>query len=499
MRQRSRGVLAFAGQPAGFLGLILAVCLVVRIPSFVVQLFDPDEAVIANQAITLQHGGRLYLDAIDRKPPIPAWIYEGVFALTGGTDLRWLHLVAAVLLALAAYAVSRDPSLSTRIERRWAAGLLITGAVAFLPTNAQAANFAHFALAPGAAAMVLARRRGVASAVAGGVCLALAVGCRQTWLVGIPAAAFSMWRCGEPRRIMPYGAGFVVAVGGIVWASGDPRGLLHWVVLGNGGFVSSLPSAAGLLTALTMNVLVQVILLHAVLWLLAARRFKDRSGDLDLWFWVAGGLLAYVTGWRFFGHYFLQTLPPLCILAAPVAARLRSKLVPATLALTGVVVWALAFTPQAVRSYPDPTRAAAYVRAHTTPGERVLIWGNFPELQWQADRPIAGGFVHSDFVTGLTGYRDPSPTTLATVDSAITRHFLASLRAHPPALIVDTATVRAADTKDVRGVGLRGYGAYPMSVIPGFRNWVDQHYARAAVVDGLTMYRWKGGVPAEQG
>ena len=42
--------------------------------------------------------------------------------------------------------------------------------------------------------------------------------------------------------------------------------------------------------------------------------------DIDLWLWVASGLAAWAAGLRFFGHYWLQVVPPLVLLAVPVVA-----------------------------------------------------------------------------------------------------------------------------------------------------------------------------------
>lgn len=70
---------------------IVAMVAVARLPSFVHQLFDGDEAAIAAQAISIRDGGTLYVDSIDRKPPLPPYLYSWSFELFGNTDLRPLH------------------------------------------------------------------------------------------------------------------------------------------------------------------------------------------------------------------------------------------------------------------------------------------------------------------------------------------------------------------------------------------------------------------------
>ncbi|GAB3587576.1 hypothetical protein [Calidifontibacter terrae] len=465
-------------------GALVAGLLILRMPSLWRQLFDPDEAVLADQAITLTHGGQLYTDAIDRKPPLPAEIYRGIFDLTSSTDLRPVHLMVTVCLGLAAWMISTDPSLRDRRSRWTAAALFVLGCVAFLPSTAQSANFAHFAVLPGAAAMVLARRSERGSAFVAGVAVILAVGCRQTWLIGIPASAVSIWCVGKKMRFAEWLAGLGVGAAVVVVVSGDAAGMLHWAILGTGGFLTSLPSTAGLAQALGVNVVGQVVVMHAaLLWLVWRARSTWRAHP-DLWVWVCSGLIAFIAGWRFFGHYFLQSLPPMAVLAAPVLVGLTShhrRRAIAVLAATALATLGLAFWPAIVRSYPNPTRFAATVDALTLPGQKVLVWGNYPEALWTADRPAAGAFVHSDFVTGLTGYRDPDPSTVATVPVATTTAFMTAVVRQRPTLVVDTSTA-----------GMRGYGSYPMTVVPELERLIKRCYRRTTVVDRVTVYRRVG-------
>ena len=177
-----------------FLAVVVALALVVRTPGYVHQLFDPDEAAIASQAITIRDGGTLYVDAIDRKPPLPPFVYEASFRLTGSTDLRPLHLVAALGLAGAALVLGLDARRRHGARAGWWAALLtVGGAVAFFPVDAQAANYAHLALFPGAVAVVWARRGTVPASALAGAALGVAVLSRQSWIAGIVAGLAASW------------------------------------------------------------------------------------------------------------------------------------------------------------------------------------------------------------------------------------------------------------------------------------------------------------------
>ena len=51
-----------------------------------------------------------------------------------------------------------------------------------------------------------------------------------------------------------------------------------------------------------------------------ARRATDRS-DTDLWLWFISGAVMVAIGLRFFGHYYMQIVPPLCLLTAGALVR----------------------------------------------------------------------------------------------------------------------------------------------------------------------------------
>ena len=76
------------------LGLLTVV---LRAPTFVTRLFDPDEAAIGVQAMVVRAGGTLYTDIYDRKPPLPPLLYATSFSITDSTDIRLMRLLVTTL------------------------------------------------------------------------------------------------------------------------------------------------------------------------------------------------------------------------------------------------------------------------------------------------------------------------------------------------------------------------------------------------------------------
>lgn len=467
-----------------------ALVALLRLPSFVTGLFDPDEASIASQAITLQHGGRLYVNSIDRKPPIPPEVYR-VFFDWFGTSLIPLHVLVAVLLAIGGGVVATD--LSRRhgtAAAWWGLVLYVGGALAFLPDSGQAANYAHFALLPGTLAVVWARRETWRWAVLAGLALGVATLCRQTWAIGILPGALALWWPRRDRRSVAQAAAYVVIAVMTVASAAllfPPSGFWHWTFSSNEGFVASFGSASMVIPSF-FGQTGMFLGFHAALAILLVMRVAERERrdkDWDLWLWTLTGLIAAFTGFRFFGHYFLQVLPAPVLLAAPVAASAAASLLwrrvlTGLVTVASVLAFVFAWIPRTLRSLPNPAALASYVDMHTTKDQSIFIWGNFPEVYWQANRATAGDFVSTDFVVGLSGNRKASPATLADATPGAIPTLLESLVKQPPTLILDTSTG-----------GIRQYGNYPMSVVPQLEDWVRVRYQHVATVDDVWIYRLK--------
>jgi hypothetical protein len=464
-------------------GSIAVFVLLMRAPAMLsTRWYDPDEAAITMQATAMRRGGTLYIDMADRKPPLPPLLYEWSFRLTNSTDLRPLRLLVTVMLAAAAVLLVNDVRRTHgRVTSLWAGGLYVLGAFAFSPADAGAANYAHFALPIATVALICCRRPGVRWAAVGGLALGLAILARQSWIFAVPAGAFSVYRLSRWKGVLAFAG--ACAAGFLVSATFVPLSAFwYWAFASTPGFVfASTSIGAVVLRALGATGL--FVLCHLTLTVAAGWGWpKSRRTDADLWVWVATGLVAIAAGFRFYGHYWMQVLPPLALLAAPVLASLRvnwQRLGAATIAATAVIMWILLLSPNIFRHRYSANAEAAYVRAHTIPDQRIFVWGSFPELSVQSDRPAAGRLVTSDFVTGRSGGRQDPADTLPNASARAQKTMMDDLRADPPELVVDTS-----------GEKSLGYSRYPISVFPAFDDFVHANYTVETTLDGgFTIYR----------
>ena len=333
---------------------------------------------------------------------------------------------------------------------------MIAGAMALFPADAGAANYAQFALLPGTAAIVWSRRGTLLTAVAAGVGdrrrdaqqAELAARRRahvpQRW----PATAGgATWCSVSPDRPRPSprpastprsagsGSGTSPTVPGFVFAGSGSGRRIGEGPRGLAGFAMFHP----------------VPIVALVGERSSARRRRDptsslagrsRPVDLD----ARPGMARMGSG--------TAVLRPLLVAGGSTARRCWPC--PSSRVWTGRArlrrspaspsprrsAWVLLFVPG---SFHRATRSDGFAGCASTPhpttGDRVFVWGSYPEVLVAAERLPAG-----DWCTPTSSSAAPAAATTRQRHSAsaipgAAGHHAGSLAAHPPVLILDTSTV----------------------------------------------------------
>ncbi len=464
--------------------LVFAVVAVaVHVPSLSNRSLNSDEAYAATQAQVLNRGGRLYTDTVDRKPPVVPYLYAATFRLTGSDDLlgvRLLALVADVLTALLLAGEAR------RRFHRDAAGLIVGllflgSSAAFYATDFQTANFEVFMLPLMVAGFVLAVRH---RPLAAGLALGVATLTKQTAATTLLPAAWLAWEARpaglalRARRLARLGVGFAAPIVAAALAFGV-HPFFTWVFTGNGGYLST-GGAVGYVVHLGLRQTLWFVLANVAVVGLAVLAVRHRREDVDLWLWVVAGALAVVTGLRFFGHYYLQLLPPLALLATrPLVHASKRALAAVAVAIAVPVGF---FVHQALAAPRSRTELVtqdlvAYVRRTVPPDAPILVWGHLPEVYWESGRPPATRFATTEFLTGQSGGRPPSLLGMQDAAPGAWADFEADLAAHPPALILDLSPAN-----------LRNSRYESLARFPRFGDYVRRHDRVVAVIDGVVAY-----------
>lgn len=454
------------------LPLLAVLALVTRIPSFRWPLWSPDEGYLAAQARMLAGGGELYETVVDRKPPLVPWLYEGAFALFGDATLFPLKVLAVAAQLLTAVL------LAGIARRRWGDGAGRTAGVLHLlvsvglnPEDAQAATFEVFMLPCTAAAMWCADRRRWGAAGAAVACAFLV---KQTGGAALVPVAWLLWQSGAARRdVLRLGVGLCAPVLAAA-AVTNPAGFLFWTVTGSGAYASFAGSELHvLLRGLANTALLAAACAGIVPPVVRVLRIA-RTGSTDLWLWLASSAGAVLVGFHFFGHYYLQLTPCIALVGTAALQILpRERTWTAVTASAGVCALFLAWGMLAPRpELAHAERIADEVRARTSPGERVLMWGIHPETYWLADRAPASRYLTAGLLTNYSGGRNgPQVGEKYAVDGAWPV-FREELRRHPPALVVD----------DSRG---KPYGS---DRVPSLRRILAAGYRPVLRVEGAVVY-----------
>ncbi|MGW1722113.1 ArnT family glycosyltransferase [Streptomyces sp. NPDC002306] len=440
-----------------------------RLPSFAHPLWNPDEGYLAVQARLLAHGGRLYETVVDRKPPLVPWLYEGAFALCGShslTSVRVLAVLAQLLTAVLLASLAR---------RRWGDGAGRTAGVLYLlvsvglnPEDAQAAGFEVFTLPCTAAAMWCADRRRWTTA---GIAVACAFLTKQTGgAVLLPV----LWLCGPARPALLRLAAGVAAPVLCAALVTDPAGFLFWTVTGSAAYASFTGSELHVLARGLTNAAILAVACAGLLPPVVRVLRTARTGAADLWLWLASSAGAVLLGFHFFGHYYLQLIPPVALLATAALQilpreRRTTALFVSSCCCALFLTWGL-LAPRPELAHAQ--RVAAAVAHRTDPTDRVLFWGIHPETYWLADRTPASRYLTAGLLTNYSGGRDGPQVGEKYAVPGTWTVFRAELARRPPSLIVD----------DSRGK------PYAPDRLPSLRRLLAAGYEEVATVDGAVLY-----------
>ena len=457
---------------------VLLLTVTLRLPAFFVDVFNSDETFLATQAQVIRDGGSLYENATDRKPPLVPYLYAATFAVVGSTALWSIRVVAMLAVALTALLLAAEARRRWGERAGWAAALLfVCASVAFAPQDGQAANFEVFMIPAMTAAVILAVRDRPHGA---GFAVALATLAKQTGAATLLPVAYLLWRHRGRRGVQQglIACAIPLAVVAVMVGPGD---LLFWAVAGNGsyfGFGSATGYVAGLFAVMTFAFVACNL---PILWTIpSAWRHREQGTDTDLWLWLLSAALSVAVGLRFFGHYYLQLLPPLCLLSAGALVRMRPVLLKATVAVAAAAAVGFSLVGFALRPWGDEPKyqgVSAYLKARVRPQDSVFVWGHLPEIYWASGARPATRFLSSGFYLGDWGGRPPGNRTADVPTPGARLMLMNDLRVRPPLFILDTTPA-----------SIRGSQFHPMSSMAPFNKFVKHGYRYVRTIDGIAVY-----------
>ena len=409
------------------LGVIL-LTLFIRLPALVHPQAIDSEGIYSVVANEMVDGGRAYLDAVERKPPLLFWTFAAIFQLAGKYNWPVLHLVTLAwtlatmaglyvigarlfdrnvgLIAALFYSIfqplGRAQNLALDGELMMNLPIVWAWAIGFRPGSAKVRPELFVAGALLGAAFLLKQPAAIA-AIPLGLYL-LSPGYRQSRGLSVIASLVQAAILTTGFAAVLVGVAFVLQREGILseaiyWTIGDHTvPYIFWIK----GILVTLAYVAGFLPLLIGATM--AIRDKAGIW---AGKNAERLALLGFLIVSAIGTAA---GARFYEHYYIQLVPPLALLAAPFYGRIWSgTLQPfrwwlrpriTCFWLGGLVLALSVWDWVELSGRRQPLEAGSYLLQHSAPGDRIFVWGQTSKIYLDAQRRPACRYVATFPLTG---------------------------------------------------------------------------------------------------
>jgi phage shock protein PspC (stress-responsive transcriptional regulator) len=482
--------------------VLLLAAILTRLCVFVFSFYSGDEATYSALASKILSGGWPYTDAVDHKPIGIEMTYALIYAVVGRNHLIFVRILFVLMVTVTGIILSTIAQRVSEKEEARVAGLLYIFVSAWgSPGDVQAANTELFLNCPlcCAALLLVPLLRGTTRLehlrlIGVGVCTGIATMYKYQSVLAGCAWAMTVFFIGGSigtrlRRLASLAIGFIVVATfyvGTFYGSGNWDAFVFWGWSFNLQYMSTLSGELMAWNALRYTLWTTFLWLPLLLCLTKPIR---PLAVLALP-WLAMLLLATAAGGRFFPHYYLMALPPLCLLATPGACQMSGWKRKLSYGLgVAFIVFFIAFSwlwydvkPNLQRYDTAYRMVGSWLQAHSQPTDRVFVWGNSPEIYYYSNRVMGTRFPFCNYHTGkIWG----SP--LDDLDATGTERFIVprawtelmeDLQKNPPLYIIDG------------GAGhLDRFDRHSIARYPQLAHWTESNYRLVEWVAGVPLYR----------
>lgn len=514
-----------------FFWLLLAagIILATRLPYVNVVCLNMDDGIMGAMATTILDGGLPYRDAWNHHPPLVYYLYAAVFAVAGRNNMVAVRLFTIAWVMATAWVLQKIGRESSDPEVGSLAALLYAVfSVAFLRRDALAADAEIIMILFTSVAVYLFlkghfnRPSGWPRVFLAGLCLGLAFLAKPQGAMDAAAMVIFLLMGGlvvhrgwkeTLRQILAMSAGFIMPTL-IMLAYFAARGALNELLfltvtynLTIYGPAIPLSQQAALalvnpLPILPLNWLLWVLALLHMGHILRQRLFQARS-DYLFSLWAVFAFVGASMGGRGFGHYYLQMLPALSLLAGLSLKRISLRLWPAgpgkarpgrgvrilaaCVLAAGVLIPVVHALPESLRQFSapyvigdsspdlDPTylHLARYIQQNSREDDRIFVWGFQPIIYVASGRRPASRFIICHALTGQIPWVniDPEEDTSQWILPGSWPLLMNELEKNRPLFIVDTSPGNYA-----------AYRKYPIQRYLQLYWFIRRHYVMDRVI-----------------
>ncbi|MBN8555380.1 MAG: hypothetical protein J0L93_08050 [Deltaproteobacteria bacterium] len=508
---------------------ILFILVVGRLVYFLEPLgISVDESTYLAVAEAWNHYGKLYVDAIDRKPPLVYGLYYQMGSMNGFWNINAVHFwyfCITFILCLLAEAIARKIAKDQRFQiQPWFTAILFAIISSCFSREFISANSEIALLLPlGFSFWILIAQiqkykskfkffawMTLASTLAALATLLKQIACLPFAFAIIFWAIVILYKK-DFRKVailsLSVALGVAIVYGATAYLflqAGTFEDFVYWNLSDNFAYLKDskllLESSRPLFSPIFAVIFCWPTLVAGLIYLLrnSQRKFTPQLSWLCMAAATLGAFaIVYVAG-RLYSHYFVPVAWFLTILAAPGVYFLIQnprfkKLTIAGLAIPFTVfflittfrdeIFQIIYPNRKVASFDKNTQKqisniSQEIKQLSQPEDRIVVWGMASQIYVASERGSGTRFIPADYVSGrLAGFassvKNPSAKAMAL--------YLQDFANKKPKLFIDTSSA-----------SLNDYQYFPVKDYPELYSYLKEHYDYLGIREGFGVWKLKG-------
>lgn len=496
--------------------LMFFLILVLRIPALYHTVIDIDEAAFAEFASKWLGGAVPYVDVYDNKPILTYYFYYIIFYFFGINNLFAVHVATLLLVYVSAVVIYWFVERIAGKQEAIAASLFFiflmhTYEPKYIATNTETIYTLPVLLTFVLYYRVLWEKKKSLYAVLSGICGSISF--LVNYKAGIILAAFGIFgiyllytasskKDELLQQIKLLGSicvGFFIPVCSALWYFYQKGALNEFITLGflyNFKYIQSGMATVPYLKAIARFLL--FVLCSLPLWVISVKQLPVRKIDhktdnniLLLFIWLALSIFTVTLGWRAYGHYFIQLVVPLSLLAGlsvrhvPKIYLKRSYMYLSVLAIVFTI--SRINIPLTYHYLGDSNalsdfaykKVASKVQSLTSPEDTMFVWGSGAVAYIYANRRCSSKIIITDYVSGrqFGVSNEDMGENINKYILSLRDEFINEFKRNQPVIFIDTSPS-----------GFYGYDKFPLEKFPELNATIQKNYTFHINIDNINIY-----------
>ncbi|MGC9044324.1 MAG: ArnT family glycosyltransferase [Myxococcota bacterium] len=481
---------------------------IVRISTFFFDFFSNDEAAHFIGSLIIKNGMILYSDFVDNKPPF-IYLFYLLSQIIFGENMLAVHLMTTILvIPLIAFFSMMLIYKMSRIAGFITGFFVIIFTSSYIPTDMLATNCEIIMLLFASIGFIFLQSDKNPALLLFGISIGLATLSKQhaaIWII-LPFISRSLKKDfrGTPDLLLPI-AGFLIPILASLlyfFTNNNLDKFIYFTVSHNIGYSQNPLLFTEILIRFAKYLLPYLIIISPLIYFYLKGR-KNVTSDFRFIFEPALilSIIMIFIGFRFFPHYFIQSIYPLSILAATYFIGPNKKIKSIVFIIIYSFLLSISFNIYTFANYSKKTdfieeteplfreipRLLKENGLCNGENRRLFVWGYAPLFYYyfykECSMLPASRFVLPQASTAGYIPGNESQFTLSNFESAKyiieehRRQLLDDLKRNYPSIIIDTSKNN-----------FHNWGRYTLNTFPELKEFINSHYSLYKNINGFEIY-----------